>query len=634
MAGWRLWGLMLLYLHQVDAIVPSGVLELIRPNGNATSTMFVAPSYDSGWGPLLSDEESVNGSHKYLLAQAGDSCNGTLMNRSVYAGKIIVANRGNCSFLTKAIVAQKLGATGLIIRNTRQAVFLLDRNRSSLPANNTLDAMPPFATDCSQGEDYIDALDPVMPWMVHSTQCTKNCASNICIPTGYQNESLFQVCCMWDTHLLMGANYTIAKSLHLQFPIVFATVNEGETLTKLLSVFTTMKASIYARSVPLIGVSSIILWAMGVATAIGGAYYSAASERSRFGPKRSHSDSHASEEEEDDEEVLDLSFKHAIGFIVCAGIFLTFLYFVHVGAVLSILFGLSSVSTVTLLITYALMKRLCPCIQSWHVRLPIFGSITVIEILAFTLSLCLVIAWFLQRESLWYLQDLFGITLCFVFLKTIRLPNLKIAALLLVLAFFYDIFFVFISPLIFGRSVMVDVATGGLPASARDGYPGVDTCERYPDYSGCVEPDPLPMLLVFPRVFDWRQGRAMLGLGDIVLPGLLLSFALRFDYTRRVHLKLDANAPNRFFLITSIGYAFGLAFANIAVVLMKMGQPALLYLVPCTLGGIILTSYCSNDLHQMWHEGLYTVHPLAPIISESIVDLEASDDAPLLHEKS
>jgi signal peptide peptidase-like 2B len=50
--------------------------------------------------------------------------------------------------------------------------------------------------------------------------------------------------------------------------------------------------------------------------------------------------------------------------------------------------------------------------------------------------------------------------LCVLFLQVIKLPNLKIASLLLSLAFFYDIFFVFISPLFFEESVMVRVASG------------------------------------------------------------------------------------------------------------------------------------------------------------------------------
>ncbi|OQR96070.1 signal peptide peptidase-like, aspartyl protease family A22B [Achlya hypogyna] len=590
--------------------------------------MFVSPSHDSGWGPPLPKQQEQPQMH--ALANGGNAC--TTMKTS-YAGKVMVAERGNCSFLEKAKVAQEAGAVGLIIRNTREAVYTHDRNRTT-PAGNLSTSMPSFATDCGQGEGYIAALDPAHPWLVHNGACSTNprCASQICLPTGLRNAttSQFQVCCMWDTHLLMGANTTLAKDLNM--PVVFATVVEGEFLAALLASSSSVVGTLSARPIPFLGLGSLVLWAIGVATAVGGAYYAAGAERRRCRAHKPHADavpSVADEDEDDEDDVLHLSLGHAVGFIVVAGGFLTFLYFVHVGAMLSVLFGLSSLSTVTLLVTYPALKRACPCLRTWHLRLPGVGSFTVVEMLALGASAVLVVAWFCDRDGLWPLQDLFGVALCCVFLKTIRLPNLKIGALLLVLAFFYDIFFVFLTPYIFGKSVMVDVATGGPPASARDGYPGVDFCERYPTFAKCVDPDPLPMLLVFPRLGDWRRGRAMLGLGDIVLPGLLLAFVLRFDYTRRMHLKLAART-HRYYGVAAVGYAVGLFLANAAVVLMNMGQPALLYLVPCTLGAVAIAAHFGGDLPQMWHEGLYPAHPMAPIVSASPVDFEAGDEAPLL----
>ena len=32
----------------------------------------------------------------------------------------------------------------------------------------------------------------------------------------------------------------------------------------------------------------------------------------------------------------------------------------------------------------------------------------------------------------------------------------------------------------------------------------------------------------------------------------------------------------------------------------KQGQPALLYLIPCTLGVVLVLSYCRGDLAAMW----------------------------------
>merc|ERR1711957_498502 len=90
--------------------------------------------------------------------------------------------------------------------------------------------------------------------------------------------------------------------------------------------------------------------------------------------------------------------------------------------------------------------------------------------------------------------------------RTLRLPNLRVAAILLCTMFFFDIFWVFISPLLFsGKSVMVEVATGGGTNEA------------------------VPMLIRVPTVGESGGGERMLGFGDIALPGLLISYLLRYD---------------------------------------------------------------------------------------------------------
>ncbi len=45
------------------------------------------------------------------------------------------------------------------------------------------------------------------------------------------------------------------------------------------------------------------------------------------------------------------------------------------------------------------------------------------------------------------------------------LPSAQVAVALLVMFFLYDIFMVFLSPLLFNSSVMVDVATAGMPVA-------------------------------------------------------------------------------------------------------------------------------------------------------------------------
>ncbi|POM74579.1 Signal peptide peptidase-like, aspartyl protease family A22B, partial [Phytophthora palmivora] len=191
-------------------------------------------------------------------------------------------------------------------------------------------------------------------------------------------------------------------------------------------------------------------------------------------------------------------------------------------------------------------------------------------LLGFLPSVTIAIVWYLHRRSYWVLQDIMGISLCFVFLRTVQLPNLKVATILLTLAFCYDVFFVFLSPIFFGSSVMEDVAT---------------------EYPACVDPEPMPMLLVLPRILDWAGGVSMLGLGDIILPGMLLSFTLRFDY---------AHGSTNYFRLMAVGYAVGLALANLAVMVTEMGQPALMYLVPTTLGSLTIASKRNGHFRTMW----------------------------------
>lgn len=65
------------------------------------------------------------------------------------------------------------------------------------------------------------------------------------------------------------------------------------------------------------------------------------------------------------------------------------------------------------------------------------------------LSIAIPTAWFIIRfqPEGWIIQDILGIGFCINMLRTIRLPNFKICLLIFVCLFFYDIFFVFATPL-------------------------------------------------------------------------------------------------------------------------------------------------------------------------------------------
>lgn len=158
----------------------------------------------------------------------------------------------------------------------------------------------------------------------------------------------------------------------------------------------------------------------------------------------------------------------------------------------------------------------------------------------------------------WLLNNLIATCLAATALDIVSAGSFATAAVLLVGLFFYDIYFVF------GTDVMVTVAKG---------------------IQG-------PVTLRFPRA----QGYSMLGLGDVFVPGIFVSLLLRFDaknagYTRRF--------PKPFFRGAMLSYAAGLGVNYYVLYAYDTAQPALLYLVPATLGVALATAACKGQLNRL-----------------------------------
>uniref|UniRef100_A0A4W4G551 Signal peptide peptidase-like 2B n=1 Tax=Electrophorus electricus TaxID=8005 RepID=A0A4W4G551_ELEEL len=183
-----------------------------------------------------------------------------------------------------------------------------------------------------------------------------------------------------------------------------------------------------------------------------------------------------------------------------------------------------------------------------------------------------------EDQWAWVLQDALGIAFCIYMLKTIRLPTFKACTLLLVVLFIYDVFFVFITPYFTksGESIMVEVAAGP---------------------SGSSTHEKLPMVLKVPRLnFSplslCDRPFSLLGFGDILVPGLLVAYCHRFDILMQ--------SSRIYFLACTVGYGVGLLITFVALALMEMGQPALLYLVPCTLLTSLTVALWRRELPLFW----------------------------------
>lgn len=165
----------------------------------------------------------------------------------------------------------------------------------------------------------------------------------------------------------------------------------------------------------------------------------------------------------------------------------------------------------------------------------------------------------------WVLSNVLGLSFSVSGITYLSLGSYKVGAILLLGLFVYDIFWVF------GTDVMVTVAKS------------FDA----------------PIKLLFPRdIFAAEFKHAMLGLGDIVIPGVFVALLLRFDKSQAKPGAAAFATP--YFNVTFAAYVAGLV-ATIAVMhFFKAAQPALLYLVPACLGASLLLAVVRGELTPLF----------------------------------
>ena len=181
-------------------------------------------------------------------------------------------------------------------------------------------------------------------------------------------------------------------------------------------------------------------------------------------------------------------------------------------------------------------------------------------------------AWFFTKN--WVLNNVLGISMCFVFLKMLRLNKLLPGVLLLCLLFFYDIFWVFYSPKITGgKSVMIEVATG------------FDA--------------PIKILMPHISIRDYPTNNcSLLGLGDIVIPGIYIGFLIRFG--RQINIKKGIPETVTIYRnIALVFYAMALCTCGLCLWIYKHAQPALLYIVPSLLFATFAVGICRGEISEL-----------------------------------
>ncbi|KAJ1382420.1 Presenilin/signal peptide peptidase [Sesbania bispinosa] len=307
------------------------------------------------------------------------------------------------------------------------------------------------------------------------------------------SDELFEMDCSNDT------------SVKISIPVVMITKSAGETFNNFLKSGKKVEVLLYAPTRPVVDFSVGVLWLMSVGTVICASLWSDIVGSDKFdSPKGSYKDE--AMKDDSDKEIVNIDTKGAIIFVISASTFLVLLFFFMSSWfiwVLIIMFCIGGVEGMhNCIVSLTLRKR--PSYGQKTVNLPLFGEVSIFSLVVLLFCVAFAVIWAATRRGSfsWFGQDVLGICLMITVLQLARLPNIKVATVLLCCAFVYDIFWVFISPVIFRKSVMITVAKG--------------------DQAGG---EAIPMLLRFPRPSDPWGGYDMIGFGDILFPGLLVSFA-------------------------------------------------------------------------------------------------------------
>ncbi|KAJ5141586.1 signal peptide peptidase [Penicillium atrosanguineum] len=246
------------------------------------------------------------------------------------------------------------------------------------------------------------------------------------------------------------------------------------------------------------------------------------------------------------------------------------------------------------------------------------GLVGLLDLLSAIIAL-IAVGYFAFVTKPWWLTNFLGFSFCYGALQFMSPSTFWTGTLILGSLFFYDIYFVFFTPMMVTVATKLDV----------------------------------PIKLLFPRPPSPGQepdavSLAMLGLGDIVIPGMMVGLALRFDLflyyfqkgaqkartegssqeivkpkyqrstgawgerfwaptiaSREPELQPpyhDARSfPKTYFKASLVGYVVGMVATLLVMQYSNHAQPALLYLVPGVLSFLWGTALVRGELNVMWH---------------------------------
>ncbi|KAL2764831.1 signal peptide peptidase-like 2C precursor [Daubentonia madagascariensis] len=359
-----------------------------------------------------------------------------------------------------------------------------------------------------------------------------------------------------------------------------------------------VRVAMYAPPEPIIDYNMLVIFILAVGTVAAGGYWAGLTEADQLQRRRArggggpggHNQPEAAAaegaqgprgEEEDEDAPVDFTPAMTGAVVTMSCCIMLLLYFFY-DCFVYVMIGIFSLGAST-----GLYSCLAPLVRHLPLRQyqrPPRGRRASLQLpLLLLAGLCTMVTvlWVAYRNEdswAWLLQDALGVAYCLFVLRRVRLPTLKNCASFLLALLAFDVFFVFVTPFLTktGESVMVEVASG--PAES-------------------LRHERLPMVLKVPRLSFSAltlcdQPFSILGFGDIVVPGFLVAYCHRFD--------MQVRSRQVYFVACTLAYAVGLLVTFTAMVLMQMGQPALLYLVSSTLLTSLAVAACRQELTLFW----------------------------------
>ncbi|KAM4747859.1 signal peptide peptidase-like 2A isoform 2-T2 [Rhinophrynus dorsalis] len=388
------------------------------------------------------------------------------------------------------------------------------------------------------------------------------------------------------------------RSDYKDVTIPIAYIRYGDVIGMNQDLGNNISVTLYSPTLPLFDYSMMVIFLIAVFTVALGGYWSGLSELEDARSPSSSEDLEGRKKKDDNVTFTPLT---VILFVVVCCVMLLLLYFFYKWLVYVIIAVFCLASATSL---FNCLSALIQNIQFGKCRVSFCNRSSEVRLL-FLAAFCIAmsVTWVVFRNEdswIWILHDILGISFCLNFIKTLRMPNFKACVILLGLLLLYDVFFVFITPFFTknGESIMIEVAAG--PSGSTETLPIVIRVPR----------------LEFSSSTLCHTSFSLLGFGDIIVPGLLVAYCRRFDVL--------SSSSSIYYISCTIAYAVGMILTFIVLTVMKMGQPALLYLVPCTLITSSVIAWRRKEMKKFWNGGGYEImeHVDNPINEEEITDEE------------